>query len=182
PGRENRGGCMMLAWRLAVLVSARVQARASGRHAGICEKTSRRMPTVLAVRSRWPTRYAKRPLRGVVANLAERGGFEPPRRYKRLPDFESGTFNRSATSPDFPGAAGRDRGRNDKGHRRGGQGEGGTLGAVFPAVKGPCPKSPFPCRSVSCSTRSPSCRSSPSGCPTRPSWPTSTTSWQRWSG
>ncbi len=33
------------------------------------------------------------------AGLAERGGFEPPRRYKRLPDFESGTFNRSATSP-----------------------------------------------------------------------------------
>src|SRR5690606_31373137 len=32
--------------------------------------------------------------------LAERGGFEPPRRYKRLPDFESGTFNRSATSPE----------------------------------------------------------------------------------
>ena len=31
--------------------------------------------------------------------LAERGGFEPPRRYKRLPDFESGTFNHSATSP-----------------------------------------------------------------------------------
>ncbi|GEM_PF-2348978 len=36
------------------------------------------------------------------SNLAERGGFEPPRRYKRLPDFESGTFNRSATSPDGP--------------------------------------------------------------------------------
>ncbi len=32
-------------------------------------------------------------------NLAERGGFEPPVRYKRTPDFESGTFNRSATSP-----------------------------------------------------------------------------------
>src|SRR5690606_31552876 len=30
----------------------------------------------------------------------EREGFEPSRRYKRLPDFESGTFNRSATSPD----------------------------------------------------------------------------------
>src|SRR3546814_10603986 len=40
---------------------------------------------------------------GGLSNLAERGGFEPPRRYKRLPDFESGTFNRSATSPDFPG-------------------------------------------------------------------------------
>ncbi len=34
--------------------------------------------------------------------LAERGGFEPPRRYKRLPDFESGTFNHSATSPGGP--------------------------------------------------------------------------------
>lgn len=31
--------------------------------------------------------------------LAERGGFEPPVRYKRTPDFESGTFNHSATSP-----------------------------------------------------------------------------------
>ena len=29
------------------------------------------------------------------------GGF-PPRRYKRLPDFESGTFNHSATSPGGP--------------------------------------------------------------------------------
>src|SRR5690554_4723879 len=41
----------------------------------------------------------KNPLAGAFAYLAERGGFEPPRRYKRLPDFESGTFNRSATSP-----------------------------------------------------------------------------------
>ena len=39
--------------------------------------------------------------------LAERGGFEPPRRYKRLPDFESGTFNRSATSPVSPAYRGR---------------------------------------------------------------------------
>src|SRR3546814_8649081 len=45
----------------------------------------------------------KKPLYGGLSNLAERGGFEPPRRYKRLPDFESGTFNRSATSPDFHG-------------------------------------------------------------------------------
>ena len=40
-------------------------------------------------------------------SLAERGGFEPPRRYKRLPDFESGTFNRSATSPVSPAYRGR---------------------------------------------------------------------------
>ena len=51
--------------------------------------------------------------------LAERGGFEPPRRYKRLPDFESGTFNHSATSPVVPaaragGAMIRGRGRRDK--------------------------------------------------------------------
>ena len=39
---------------------------------------------------------------GAFAYLAERGGFEPPRRYKRLPDFESGTFNHSATSPGGP--------------------------------------------------------------------------------
>lgn len=44
----------------------------------------------------------KSPLAGARAYLAERGGFEPPRRYKRLPDFESGTFNRSATSPAVP--------------------------------------------------------------------------------
>ena len=42
------------------------------------------------------------PWDGFFLYLAERGGFEPPRRYKRLPDFESGTFNRSATSPDVP--------------------------------------------------------------------------------
>jgi hypothetical protein len=42
----------------------------------------------------------KSPLAGALADLAGRGGFEPPRRYKRLPDFESGTFNRSATSPE----------------------------------------------------------------------------------
>jgi hypothetical protein len=46
-----------------------------------------------------PARYAKRPARGRFAYLAERGGFEPPVRYKRTPDFESGTFNHSATSP-----------------------------------------------------------------------------------
>src|SRR5690554_705718 len=45
-------------------------------------------------------RYAKRPAGGRFAYLAEREGFEPPRRYKRLPDFESGTFNHSATSPE----------------------------------------------------------------------------------
>src|SRR5690606_17241902 len=46
----------------------------------------------------------KTPLAGRFAYLAERGGFEPPRRYKRLPDFESGTFNHSATSPVVPAA------------------------------------------------------------------------------
>ena len=43
-----------------------------------------------------------RPVGGFFLCLAERGGFEPPRRYKRLPDFESGTFNHSATSPGGP--------------------------------------------------------------------------------
>ncbi len=47
-----------------------------------------------------------RPEAAFFMYLAERGGFEPPRRYKRLPDFESGTFNRSATSPDGPGEPG----------------------------------------------------------------------------
>src|SRR5690606_6678051 len=54
---------------------------------------------------RCPTK--KPPGGGFFVYLAERGGFEPPRRYKRLPDFESGTFNRSATSPDGPGEPGR---------------------------------------------------------------------------
>ena len=31
--------------------------------------------------------------------LAEREGFEPSIRYSRTPDFESGTFNHSATFP-----------------------------------------------------------------------------------
>ena len=47
----------------------------------------------------------KTPLAGRVAYLAERGGFEPPVRYKRTPDFESGTFNHSATSPVGPAPA-----------------------------------------------------------------------------
>lgn len=42
--------------------------------------------------------YQNAPLRGRW-HLAGRGGFEPPMRYKRMPDFESGTFNHSATSP-----------------------------------------------------------------------------------
>jgi hypothetical protein len=41
----------------------------------------------------------KTPHSGRFAYLAEREGFEPSVRYKRTPDFESGTFNRSATSP-----------------------------------------------------------------------------------
>lgn len=57
--------------------------------------------------------------------MAERGGFEPPVRYKRTPDFESGTFNRSATSP--KGRAALDcspplRGRHHKGQGVRGQG------------------------------------------------------------
>ncbi len=44
---------------------------------------------------------SKTPLeRGVLLDLAEREGFEPSVRYKRTPDFESGTFNHSATSPE----------------------------------------------------------------------------------
>ncbi len=31
--------------------------------------------------------------------LAEREGFEPSIRYNRIPDFESGAFDHSATSP-----------------------------------------------------------------------------------
>ena len=36
---------------------------------------------------------------GAVLHLAEREGFEPSVGYSPTPDFESGTFNRSATSP-----------------------------------------------------------------------------------
>src|SRR3546814_13862548 len=61
------------------------------------------MPMTGARRRRSWMPVTKKPPYGGLSNLAERGGFEPPRRYKRLPDFESGTFNRSATSPDFPG-------------------------------------------------------------------------------
>ena len=49
-----------------------------------------------------PDKEKSRPVGGFFLYLAERGGFEPPRRYKRLPDFESGTFNHSATSPGGP--------------------------------------------------------------------------------
>lgn len=34
--------------------------------------------------------------------MAEREGFEPSKGYKPLPDFESGTFDHSATSPVAP--------------------------------------------------------------------------------
>src|SRR3546814_12018512 len=64
-------------------------------------RTDTRVPYTTLFRSWMPV--TKKPPYGGLSNLAERGGFEPPRRYKRLPDFESGTFNRSATSPDFPG-------------------------------------------------------------------------------
>src|SRR3546814_1260375 len=79
------------------------KARVAGRHADTYEKTLPMTPIVVVAggRSRMPV--TKKPPYGGLSNLAERGGFEPPRRYKRLPDFESGTFNRSATSPDFPG-------------------------------------------------------------------------------
>ena len=42
----------------------------------------------------------KRHPAGCLFNLAEREGFEPAVRGYRTPDFESGTFNHSATSPD----------------------------------------------------------------------------------
>ncbi len=42
----------------------------------------------------------KKPLAGLFLFLAERVGFEPTVRYKRTPDFESGTFDHSATSPE----------------------------------------------------------------------------------
>ncbi len=35
----------------------------------------------------------------LIANVAEKGGFEPPKDYSPLPDFESGAFSLSATSP-----------------------------------------------------------------------------------
>src|SRR5580765_3037997 len=38
--------------------------------------------------------------------MAEREGFEPSVRYKRTPDFESGTFDHSATSPKWVQRAG----------------------------------------------------------------------------
>ena len=44
----------------------------------------------------------KSPLAGALAYLAEREGFEPSKGYKPLPDFESGTFDHSATSPVAP--------------------------------------------------------------------------------
>ena len=62
---------------------------------------SRRICRTQAGSSTPPLRQIqKRPLAGPFSYLAERGGFEPPRGYKPLPDFESGTFNRSATSPE----------------------------------------------------------------------------------
>lgn len=66
----------------------------------------------------------KRPLRGVLRDLAERGGFEPPVRYKRTPDFESGTFNHSATSPGWTHSDHEPsvRGRHDTGCGARGQG------------------------------------------------------------
>ncbi len=42
----------------------------------------------------------KKPLSGLFWQLAEREGFEPSKGYKPLPDFESGTFDHSATSPE----------------------------------------------------------------------------------
>ena len=42
----------------------------------------------------------KPPLRAAFGPwLAEREGFEPSIRYNRIPDFESGAFDHSATSP-----------------------------------------------------------------------------------
>ena len=45
-------------------------------------------------------RKQKRPERGVFTDaLAEREGFEPSIRLNRIPDFESGAFDHSATFP-----------------------------------------------------------------------------------
>ena len=40
-------------------------------------------------------------------SLAERVGFEPTVRHNRTPDFESGAFDHSATSPGFAWCEGR---------------------------------------------------------------------------
>lgn len=73
--------------------------------------------------------------------LAGRGGFEPPRRYKRLPDFESGTFNHSAT---FPGGPRRTGGvhhtvpvARGQAARRGGPASARRRGAMNPACLAP---------------------------------------------
>src|SRR4051812_31715414 len=52
------------------------------------------------------TRPARKTALHVVARagpslLAEKEGFEPSIRYNRIPDFESGAFDHSATSPEF---------------------------------------------------------------------------------
>jgi hypothetical protein len=52
------------------------------------------------VRPHFPLRQKrKRPQGGPFAFLAEREGFEPSVGYSPTPDFESGTFDHSATSP-----------------------------------------------------------------------------------
>jgi hypothetical protein len=45
------------------------------------------------------TKIKKDILADALFYLAEREGFEPSIGYSPMPDFESGTFNRSATSP-----------------------------------------------------------------------------------
>ena len=65
--------------------------RASGDSPPDCRRAN---PTWLLTH---PHHQRKRPLRGV--SLAERVGFEPTVRGYRTPDFESGTFDHSATSP-----------------------------------------------------------------------------------
>ena len=64
--------------------------------------------------------------RASLAAVLEREGFEPSVRYKRTPDFESGTFNRSATSPED----GVSRADNDTG--QGGAGQGGYTVVLAP--------------------------------------------------
>ena len=55
-------------------------------------------------RTRWPLIYRPTPKIGTAPevaplNLAERVGFEPTVRLNRTPDFESGPFDHSGTSP-----------------------------------------------------------------------------------
>src|SRR3546814_6474966 len=89
----------MLAWRDGWSGCASgYKARVMGRHADTYEKTLPGAPIVAMAGGRSSMPVTKKPPCGGLSNLAERGGFEPPRRYKRLPDFESGTRSEEQTS------------------------------------------------------------------------------------